>query len=147
MNPRALVLGTSLALAACGDKDPAGADDSGPDLTWRPCRTWCEDLADTYGALSTSASGPQDTSLPGWSTGSFDPDAYAATCVAAPEDGQCESCTGFYFTNYLQPIGVAGSCDFVYRPGPAQAAALDEATLAARASECEASCDDYGLAH
>lgn len=142
---RALAL---LLLISCGGKagDDAATDDSGRDLTWRPCRTWCEDLAQTYGALTTPAAGAADTTLPGWSTGAYDPDEYIASCAAAPEDGQCETCSGFYFDGYLQPAAISASCDFVYRPGPAQAAALTADELAARTAECEDHCDDYGLA-
>lgn len=132
-----------LVLSACGDK-PAD-EDSGPDLTWRPCRTWCEDRADVYGQLTATAAGAADGSLPGWSAGAYDADAYAASCTDAPEDDRCETCSGWFFDTYLQPAGISAACDFVYRPGPAQAAALSESELAERTAECEDQCAAYGL--
>lgn len=128
--------------AACHPDDSVRSRDS-VDLTWRPCRTWCEDLVDTYGALTSSDADP--TGLPGWETGTWDPDAYLASCAAAPETDSCDLCTAFYFEAYLQPARIAGACDFRYRPGPAGAAALDAATLAAREAECAEACEDYGL--
>ncbi len=132
-------------MAACGDK-PA-TDDSAPDLAWRPCRTWCEDRADIYGQLTAGSAGATDRSAPGWSTGDYDADEYLVSCTAAPENDRCETCTGWYFSDYLEPADIAAPCDFVYRPGPAQAVGLDADEMAAHTAECEQQCADYGLAY
>lgn len=107
-----------LLMAACGD-NPAN-EDSDPDLTWRPCRTLCEDPADAYGQLTAGSVGATDRSASGWSTGGYNTDA-AASGTAAPEDDRCETCTGWYFSDCRESAGIAAACDFVYRPGPAQA--------------------------
>jgi hypothetical protein len=130
------------ALFACGEESTSKSSDTA-DYTWRPCRTWCEDRVDDYRALSDGAA--DRTSLPGRGSGAWDADAYLASCADAPETDACEPCSGWYFRTYLEPIAVAGACDFVYRPVESQAANLDEATLEARAEECAETCDDYGL--
>lgn len=96
-----------LLMAACGDH-PANDDDA-PDLTWWPCRTLCEDRADVYGQRTAGRAGATDRSAPGGSTGGYDVDEYMARCTAAPEDDRCETCSGWYFSDYLAPAGIAAA--------------------------------------
>jgi hypothetical protein len=132
-----------LLTSACGEKESQDADTA--DYSYYACATWCADIGDVYGALTTGTRAAEDGSLPGWSGGVFDADAYEASCAAAPDDTSCEVCSGWFFVEYLQPADIAGACDFAYRPTEAQAGALDPDDLAARLSECETTCADYGL--
>lgn len=129
-------------LSACTTDPDKGERDS-VDLTWRPCRTWCEDLVDTYAGLSAGAA--DTTGAPGWEAGSWDPEDYLESCTGAPETDSCDLCTGWYFTEYLQPIDVAAACDLVYRPRESQAQGMDPEQLEVAAEQCAAACDEYGL--
>lgn len=135
----------AISASSCGDKH-AGDDDTA-DYTYYPCATWCVDTGAGYGQLTAGTEGAANGSLPGWSTGVFDADAYEASCATAPDDRSCEVCSGWFFEQYLQPAHIAGACDYAYRPTEAQAGGMDPGELAARLSECESTCEDYGLTH
>ncbi len=81
-----------------------------------PCQKYCDDLGVAYGDMLDNASESVDREgLSGVDAeGNLDEERYAEACSAAPEGTDCETCTGWYSSTFLAPLGVTDACDYAY---------------------------------
>lgn len=81
-----------------------------------PCQRYCDDLAVAYGEMLDNASESIDPSILAGSdaSGNLDEERYAEACASAPEGEDCEACTAWYSSTFLQPLGVTDACDYAY---------------------------------
>ncbi len=127
-----------VGLVACaGDKEDEDDDEVGASAG---CAAMCTDLADTYGLLTTG--GEPDTELPGWSTGEYSETEYLTFCDGAPSTDSCDSCTEWYYEQFLEAARISGSCNIHYGH---DGQSWDTGELAYATDECAMICAGSGL--